>query len=178
MSVSCGISALWSPVLLALSHCTWDVKSFVLNKSNYGLYGGLTKQASFSREMYFWWAPQFPEQQIFCQIHVICFRADPGVFWARCLFCKKNSCRGALIKWPFIYLFIQSRHSFTLYSLSFGQIPSHCLPAHEYLSKSMGLNWLTHTGASAHVGTDISLIPYSEVLWSWLRSCTDPLLGK
>lgn len=57
------------------SHYVWDVKSLVLKKSKYGLCGGLSTQASCSRAMYPWWAPQLPEQQILCQIHVICFKA-------------------------------------------------------------------------------------------------------
>lgn len=180
MSVICGVC---SAVSCASgpefgSRYVWDVKSPMLKKFKSGLCGGLSMQERFSRATCSWWAPQLPEQQVLCQSHAICFRADPGVFCMQCLFCEKNGCRGALIKWLFNYLFIQHAHSFTLYSPSFGQIPSDCLPAHKYLSKGMGLNWLTHTGASTYGGTDIGLIPYSEVLWSWLRSCTDPLLWE
>lgn len=90
------------------------------------------------------------------------FRADSGVFWAPCLVFKENGHWSFIVSFLFIYVFVQTARSFTLYSLSFDQILNHRLSAHKYLSKGMGLNWLTQTGTSAGVGADVGLIPYSE----------------
>lgn len=142
--------------------------------------GGLSTEGKLSTVTCSWWAPHLPEQQILCQSCVIHCRAGSGVFWAQCILWEENGHR-TLIKWLFMcvcmYLFRLRIHLHCIH-WALGQILSHCLHAHKYLSKGMGLNWLTQTSASSYVGTNIGLIPYTEVLWSWLRSCTDPLLWE